>query len=108
MADNFLSNIIRAYRNIFGNYVILDSLVLRPGIYNVLLILIGYYLWITHNRKMLMIFLPYLGNTLTWVILMSHQSFRYVWYIQLLSMFILLSVLTFPPRGQKEKEITIQ
>lgn len=86
--------------NLIMKYNILDNIFFRIGMYiNLLLILCLFIL--KHNKKYFIITSVVLVNTFTWVILMLHQSYRYLWYVPVLVLFILLSSILYV----KEKKI---
>ncbi len=86
--------------NLRTKYNILDNIFFRVGMYiNLLLILCLFIL--KHNKKHFIITSVVLVNTFTWVILMLHQSYRYLWYIPVLVLFILLSSILYV----KEKKV---
>lgn len=88
----------RIYNKIVGSidYLnsinIFDSLFFRGGIFLLLLLLCFIYL-IYNNKSLLPILIPFLGNTLTWVVLLSYQTYRYVYYIQGIGLLVLLIII---------------
>ena len=42
-------------------------------------------LFVEKKYKNMLYLIPMFGNTATWFILLAHQSFRYVWYINLIA-----------------------
>lgn len=71
---------------------IFDSIVWRSALSLILIIILSYIMIINMNTINLLSLLPMIGNMGTLILLMSHQSFRYVWYINIiLFLFILIS-----------------
>jgi len=70
-----------------------NMLLWRPGAYLIFLMVLAIY-WRRHALwRMRWIALPLLGNTLLWVVGLYYQAFRYVYYIQVLT--IVLTAATF-------------
>jgi hypothetical protein len=67
----------------------LQPVLWRPGIYNILLALL-FFSFIKLRRKYFLLFLPAFSTNLSLIIAMSHQSFRYVYYVPLVFGFIWL------------------
>ena len=81
-----------------------DMLFWRSGFYlSVLLILT---LFIKKNNKNLFyMYAPLVGNVGTWIVLLSYQTFRYIWFVQIIVLFIFLSSITFNNNKTGIKEI---
>lgn len=71
---------------------LLNALLFRSGIFIDLLIILGCYI-IKESKKNIFVFIPIITNVLTLFISMHHQSFRYVWSINLVALLILLMLL---------------
>jgi len=62
-----------------------NMLLWRPGAYLIFLMVLAVY-WRRHKLwRMRWVSLPLLGNTLLWVVGLYYQAFRYVYYIQVLT-----------------------
>ncbi|WP_177193682.1 hypothetical protein [Niastella yeongjuensis] len=61
----------------------------RPGIYNILLAILLLSLF-SMRKRYLLIFLPLIGTNFSLIVAMTHQSFRYVYYVPLIFGFIWL------------------
>jgi hypothetical protein len=70
-----------------------DPILRRPGLFNILTLLLCL-LFIKQRRSYGLIFLPVLASNLTLVILMTHQSFRYLYYVPLVFGFLWLLTLS--------------
>lgn len=86
---NQLTKIIRYPIAKIETTSLLDSIFFRSGIYVCLLMLTILFIFNNQKRFILLLF-PLIGNTGTWILIMQHQSFRYVWYMQLITLFIIL------------------
>ena len=64
-----------------------DVLLWRAGIYNVLILTL-LLLFVRRGRKYLLLFIPVLSCNLSLLISVTHQSYRYVYYVPLLFGFI--------------------
>ncbi|WEK37596.1 MAG: hypothetical protein P0Y53_08785 [Candidatus Pseudobacter hemicellulosilyticus] len=75
----------------------------RSGFFNVLFLLLLFTIF-RQNRRSCLVFLPMAGTTLTLLVAMAHQDFRYVYYIPLLFGFLLLFSFTLqwltPPNNE--------
>ena len=99
--NNKLYSIYVNFAYKLGNYFILDNIISRGGMYMMILFILALFLW-KNNRKLYPIYLPMLGNTATWVLLLAFQAYRYIWYIQVITMFIILFVIVFGKRKIRE------
>ena len=100
--QNIVVKGLRLINKIVEKVKIFDSIVWRSGLSLILITILSYIVIINKNTINLLSLLPMLGNMGTWILLMSHQSFRYVWYINIiLFLFILIS---FTKGGQHEKK----
>ena len=100
--QNIVVKGLRLINKIVEKVKIFDSIVWRSGLSLILIIILSYIVIINKNTINLLSLLPMLGNMGTWILLMSHQSFRYVWYINIiLFLFILIS---FTKEEQHEKK----
>ena len=100
--QNIVVKGLRLINKIVEKVKIFDSIVWRSGLSLILIIILSYIVIININTINLLSLLPMLGNMGTWILLMSHQSFRYVWYINIiLFLFILIS---FTKEEQHEKK----
>ena len=99
--QNIVVKGLRLINKIVEKVKIFDSIVWRSGLSLILITILSYIVIINKNTINLLSLLPMLGNMGTWILLMSHQSFRYVWYINIiLFLFILIS---FTKEEQHEK-----
>jgi hypothetical protein len=73
---------------------IIDMFVWRVGIYNILLLLIAYFWWCKRKSINLVILIPIVGNTISLILAMGAQDYRYVYYTFVLFWFILFFTLT--------------
>ena len=100
--QNIVVKGLRLINKIVEKVKIFDSIVWRSGLSLILITILSYIVIINKNTINLLSLLPMLGNMGTWILLMSHQSFRYVWYINIiLFLFILIS---FTKEEQHEKK----
>ena len=90
--QNIVVKGLRLINKIVEKVKIFDSIVWRSGLSLILITILSYIVIINKNTINLLSLLPMLGNMGTWILLMSHQSFRYVWYINIiLFLFVLIS-----------------
>ena len=78
---------------------LLNAIFFRFGIYFDLLIVISIYL-IFNDRKKLCSLIPIIANIITLFIAMHHQSYRYIWVIQII---VILELLLIIQRDNKNK-----
>lgn len=71
-------------------YSVLDNIFFRIGLY-INLFLISCLFIYKNNKKYFIVTSILMINTFTWLILMLHQSYRYLWYIPVLLFFIIIS-----------------
>jgi hypothetical protein len=84
----------RLFKQLTESIISIDSIVWRVGFSWIVIILITYILFVEKKYKNMLYLIPMFGNTATWVILLAHQSFRYVWYINLITyIYILIKLL---------------
>ena len=50
---------------------------------------------IKNNKKYLIVTSVFVFNTLTWMALMLHQSYRYVWYVPILVILLVISTVIY-------------
>lgn len=84
--NNKLFNEIISFIYRANNSFILNNIMFRPGFF-LSLLLIGMLCIFKNSKQLLAMYIPFLGNTATWLILLCYQAFRYVWYIQIISIF---------------------
>ena len=92
--NNKIYNIYTSFAYKLINIFILDNIVSRGAVYIMLLFIVAFYLF-KNNRKLYPIYIPMLGNTATWVLLLAFQAYRYIWYIEVITVFIILFVVVF-------------
>ena len=63
---------------------VFDILLWRTGAYLILMMVLGVFWWGNRMKGLLWATIPLLGNIAGWVLLLYHQSFRYVYAIQVL------------------------
>lgn len=105
--DNIVVNGIINMVNRMSNIYVLDNILFRTGIYIILLFVLMFVLC-NNNALIWPMYIPLVGNTATWVILLNYQVYRYVWYIQIITIFILLSTVVFGNKSKLEKKSTIK
>jgi len=66
----------------------------RVGIYNILILLLMSFVFRTRSKKVLLLFLPWLGCTLSLFPAIAWQEFRYIYYVVVLFGFLLFSVMS--------------
>lgn len=82
-----------------GNFFIFDNIISRGGIYLICLLILTLFLF-KNNRKLFPMYLPILGNTATWIVLLAFQAYRYIWYIQVITIFMILFVMVCGKKGR--------
>ena len=97
---NNIANVYKKAASISEKYIVLDLFIWRAGIYLALLLLWLFYI-LNNNKKLIWILIPLLGNTATWIVFLAYQTFRYMWYFQVIVFFILLTTFVF---GKKVKD----
>ena len=90
----------RLFKQLTESIISIDSIVWRVGFSWIVIILITYILFVEKKYKNMLYLIPMFGNTATWVILLAHQSFRYVWYVNLLTYAYIL-ILIFNNKREK-------
>ncbi len=58
-----------------------------------LLLVLFLYFFICKRKSVLVIYLPLIGYTLSWFIALNHQSFRYIYYMNFIFIFVILLAL---------------
>lgn len=58
-----------------------DSIFYRSGVYLILLLILLAFNFFRGNKAILVAAIPILSNTVSLMLLLAHQSYRYVWYI---------------------------
>ena len=58
-----------------------DSIFYRSGVYLILLLILLAFNYFRGNKAILVAAIPILSNTVSLMLLLAHQSYRYVWYI---------------------------
>ena len=74
-----------------SNNELLNIISFRAGIYFDILIIIGIY-FLINNKKKLYSMIPIIVNILTLFIAMGHQEYRYVWMIEVIALFYILTI----------------
>lgn len=90
--DNIINKPFRMYRTIIDNFSLTYCVTWRVGLSLSMFLIIGFWT-IVNRRKNIPILLPTIINILFWVMLMSHQSYRYVWFIFVNTFFIYIFAL---------------
>lgn len=70
----------------------------RSGFYLGLILIMILYFW-KNNKKNMIMYIPLLGNLATWVLLLYYQTYRYVWFMQIIAIMSILLIVS-----SKEKE----
>ena len=99
--NNLIANKFLYIASISESKLVVDSIVWRSGIYFAMLIILCFYI-INKKIETIWFLIPIIGNTATWLIFFTYQTFRYVWYIQIIAIFVILSVIVY----DKSKNIT--
>ncbi|MEF9985379.1 MAG: glycosyltransferase [Bacilli bacterium] len=101
--QNIVVKVLRFINKIVENIKLFDCVVWRSGFSLLLTIVLSYILIINNKAIITLSLLPMVANMTTWVLLMSHQSFRYVWYINLI-LFLFILIVLLEGRGKKHEK----
>ena len=82
--DNIINKCFKFLRDKIMGFQFFDWFLWRTGIYLAIILLCSYIMLI-QNKKGLYILYPMIGNTLTLIVSLSWQMYRYVYYIFLIS-----------------------
>lgn len=94
------SDIVFSVKSYLDNsmYSEFQNIIWRASFWVALLLVAFLYLFISNSKKSLIVFLPLLGYTLSWCIALNHQSFRYIYYINYMAIFVILLALILKER----------
>lgn len=93
-SQNFLTTMFDLLRTQVEKYQITDIFIFRSGIYLIIYMILLLYNWINKRKWFLAASIPLLGNTLSLMLLLAHQSYRYVWYVFLCVITLIILTLT--------------
>lgn len=102
-SKNVISEAISLYQRGTGHVKIVDSIIWRFGFTFSILLLLLFFV-IDRKIRILPVFYPTLINMLFWVALMSHQDYRYLWFIYVNTFFIFI----FAMLEKKNKKVVIK
>ena len=91
--NNFLTKFINKILTISYKTKLFDVIFWRGGVYLVILLYLSFYIYFFADRESIWIFMPAIGNTISLFLSMSTQDYRYVWYLPILCVFIMLYTL---------------
>jgi hypothetical protein len=103
---NKIADTYKQVAKVSESYFALDLLTWRGGIYLAALMLWFVYI-LNNNKKLVWIIVPLIGNTATWVVFLAYQTFRYVWYLQVVVLFIVLATLVFGEKKNPNSKIEV-
>lgn len=87
--ENFISTAIINYQELSEHSFILNTIFWHFGLYLSILLLLIYHI-LLRKIKILPTLIPISANNLFWIFLLSHQSYRYLWYISVITYFIFI------------------
>ena len=83
---------VSAYQRISENIVLFDVVIWRFG-FTLSLLLLAFYYTIIRKIKVIPVYLPTLISVLFWIALMSHQDYRYLWFMFVNTFFLIIFTL---------------
>ena len=104
---NSIADLCNGIFNMFSYNKILDAIFWRSGIYFVLLFIFYIYSVVVHKNSINIMLIPFWGNTLSWILVLSFQAYRYIYYVQIIAFFYVAFCLTYPNKVQKKKGGTV-
>lgn len=98
-----LAQLFRLINKASSHFQAMDIFIWRSGIY--LLFLLTLFLFWAKNKmnRLFFILAPFLGNTLSWILMLNHQDFRYVYYVQPIFFLLLIITLTYRPKDLPDR-----
>lgn len=104
--DNWITNILKQIMQFTADNQVLDAIFWRSGIWLLILGNFVCYLLITEKKTLLVITIPCIGNTLSLLLSMGCQDYRYVYYMGLCVPIIVLLCLSYNKEAVGKGECT--
>ena len=100
---NYLTNIFNFLRTQMEKYPITDIFIFRSGFYLIFYFILLVYNCINKRKWFLVASIPLIGNTIALMLLLAHQSYRYIWYIFLCVLTLLILTIVDFNESDKQK-----
>lgn len=89
--NNIIANkLLKPYIEKCSGNSYLNIFLFKPALYIALLIIMIYYIIVSKKYDKLLIYIPIIANTLSWFIVLNHPSIRYVYYINVCVIYLIL------------------
>jgi len=99
---NIVAKFLRFYSAVFERVLFLNVLFWRSGIYIVFLMILLLFCYTKKIYKSTVFIIPCVGNIVSLILSLYHQSYRYIYFIPLSVILFALIVLTYPNKREKE------
>lgn len=88
LKDSKIAKIIRENVWKINECKLLDSIIWRGGLYFILFFILIFDWIVEKNKRVISVLIPFLSYTLSWILMLNHQSFRYIYYVSICVLFM--------------------